>query len=186
MKSMRQLPDALVAYSDSLDGLRDFLRGVRTITTAGDVSTHTGMGAHVYLITRSMKDEYFYDADGELVRAAQSKLRLYGIRCHSRHLAEIAVIPRGVKLRVELVDGPARGYLCENYAGAFSLPERGPIGANCLANPRDFLTPVAAYEDSDIRLTTLRQMGRYSSVHEDRSFAVGCRGLARQLCAVQV
>jgi homogentisate 1,2-dioxygenase len=52
-------------------------------------------------------------------------------------------------MRVELRNGPARGYLCENYGGAFSLPERGPIGANCLANPRDFLTPVAAYEDKD-------------------------------------
>ena len=129
----------------------NFLRGVRTITTAGDVSTHTGMGAHVYLITRSMKDEYFYDADGELLFVPQqSKLRLcteFGVILIEP--GEIAVIPRGVKLRVELVDGPARGYLCENYAGAFSLPERGPIGANCLANPRDFLTPVAAYEDSD-------------------------------------
>jgi homogentisate 1,2-dioxygenase len=62
---------------------------------------------------------------------------------------EIAVIPRGVKFRVELPGGPARGYLCENYGGAFTLPERGPIGANCLANARDFLTPVAAYEDKD-------------------------------------
>jgi len=62
---------------------------------------------------------------------------------------EIVIIPRGVKFRVELVDGPARGYLCENYGGAFTLPERGPIGANCLANTRDFLTPMAAYEDSD-------------------------------------
>jgi homogentisate 1,2-dioxygenase len=59
------------------------------------------------------------------------------------------VIPRGVKFRVEIPGGPARGYLCENYGGAFTLPERGPIGANCLANARDFLTPVAAYEDKD-------------------------------------
>ena len=60
---------------------------------------------------------------------------------------EIAVLPRGVKMRIELPDGTARGYVCENYGAPFSLPERGPIGANCLANPRDFLTPVAAYED---------------------------------------
>ena len=62
---------------------------------------------------------------------------------------ECAVIPRGVKMRVELPAGPSRGYVCENYGGAFTLPERGPIGANCLANTRDFLTPVAAYEDTD-------------------------------------
>ena len=42
-----------------------------------------------------------------------------------------------------------RGYVCENYGAKFTLPDRGPIGANCLANPRDFKTPVAAFEDSD-------------------------------------
>jgi homogentisate 1,2-dioxygenase len=63
---------------------------------------------------------------------------------------EIVVIPRGVKMRAELLDGPARGYICENYGGSFTLPDRGPIGANCLANPRDFLTPVAAFEERDV------------------------------------
>lgn len=128
-----------------------FIQGVRTITTAGDASTHSGMGAHIYLITRSMRDEYFYNADGELLFVPQQgKLRLwteFGII--DIEPGEIAVIPRGVKIRVELPDGPARGYLCENYGGALTLPERGPIGANCMANPRDFLTPVAAYEDTD-------------------------------------
>ena len=62
---------------------------------------------------------------------------------------EICVIPRGVKFKVELVDGPARGYVCENYGAKFTLPDRGPIGANCLANARDFKTPVAAFEDSE-------------------------------------
>ena len=124
---------------------------MRTITTAGDAGTHAGMAAHVYLATRSMADEYFYNADGELLFVPQQgRLRLwteFGII--DIEPGEIAVIPRGVKLRVELTDGPARGYLCENYGGAFTLPERGPIGANCLANQRDFMTPVAAYEDRD-------------------------------------
>ena len=62
---------------------------------------------------------------------------------------EICVIPRGVKFRVELMDGPARGYVCENYGAKFTLPDRGPIGANCLANARDFKTPVAAFEDRE-------------------------------------
>jgi len=128
-----------------------FLDGVRTITTAGDAGTQAGMGAHVYLITRSMQDEYFYNADGEMLFVPQQGgLRLwteFGII--DIEPGEIALIPRGVKLRVELKNGPARGYLCENYGGAFTLPERGPIGANCLANQRDFLTPVAAYEEKD-------------------------------------
>lgn len=128
-----------------------FLEGVRTMTTAGDAGSSAGMGAHVYVVTRSMQDEYFYNADGELLLVPQQgSLRLwteFGVI--DIEPGEIAVIPRGVKFRVELPGGPARGYLCENYGGAFTLPERGPIGANCLANPRDFLTPVAAYEDRD-------------------------------------
>jgi homogentisate 1,2-dioxygenase len=128
-----------------------FVEGIRTITTAGDAGTHAGMGAHVYLVTRSMADEYLANADGEMLFVSQEgELRLwteFGII--DVEPGEIAVIPRGVKLRVELRGGPARGYLCENYGGAFTLPERGPIGANCLANQRDFLTPEAAYEDRD-------------------------------------
>ena len=62
---------------------------------------------------------------------------------------EICVVPRGVKFRAELPDGPSRGYVCENYGAKFTCPERGPIGANCLANRRDFLTPVAAFEEKD-------------------------------------
>jgi homogentisate 1,2-dioxygenase len=128
-----------------------FLEGVRTMTTAGDAATQAGMAAHAYLVTRSMTHEYFYDADGELLFVPQEgELRLwteFGII--DIEPGECAVIPRGVKIRVELRRGPARGYLCENYGGAFTLPERGPIGANCLANTRDFLTPEAAYEDSD-------------------------------------
>lgn len=128
-----------------------FVEGVRTLTTAGDAGTLAGMGAHVYTVTRSMQDEYFYDADGELLFVPQDgALRLateFGII--DVEPGEIAVIPRGVKIRVELHGAAARGYLCENYGAALTLPERGPIGANCLANQRDFLTPVAAFEDRE-------------------------------------
>ncbi len=128
-----------------------FIEGVRTMTTAGDAGSQAGMGAHLYFATRSMEDEYFYNAEAEmLVVPQQGGLRFcteFGVI--DVEPGEICVIPRGVKIRVELRAGPARGYLCENYGGAFTLPERGPIGANCLANQRDFLTPVAAYEDGD-------------------------------------
>ncbi len=128
-----------------------FVEGVHTITTAGDAGASAGMGAHVYVVTRSMVDEYFYNADGEMLIVPQEgALRLateFGLIDVAP--GEVAVIPRGVKMRVELKGGPARGYMCENYGGAFTLPERGPIGANCMANPRDFLTPVAAYEDRE-------------------------------------
>jgi len=104
-----------------------FVTGLRTMTTAGDAETRAGMAAHVLLVTASMRNEYFFNADGELL--------------------------------VELIDGPARAYMCENYGGAFTLPYRGPIGANCLANPRDFLTPVAAYEDKEEPSTLLVKWG---------------------------
>ncbi len=133
------------------DAPQSFIEGMRTITTAGDAGSQSGMGAHIYLATRSMQDEYFYNADGEVLIVPEAgRLRLcteFGVI--DLEPGEVAVIPRGVKFRAELPAGPARGYLCENYGGAFTLPERGPIGANCLANPRDFLTPVAAYEDRE-------------------------------------
>jgi homogentisate 1,2-dioxygenase len=129
-----------------------FLEGMRTITTAGDATTQNGMAAHVFIATNSMENEVFYNADGEMLIVPQEgQLRIsteFGII--DVEPGEISVIPRGVKHRVELIDGPVRGYVCENYGGAFSLPERGPIGANCLANSRDFLTPVAAYEESEV------------------------------------
>jgi homogentisate 1,2-dioxygenase len=133
------------------EGAVTFLNGVHTITTAGDAGAQAGMATHVYLATVSMVDEYFYNADGEMLIVPQhGALRLrteFGVIDIAP--GEIAVLPRGVKFLVELPDGAARGYICENYGGGFTLPERGPIGANCLANPRDFLTPVAAYEDRD-------------------------------------
>ena len=139
--------DAIAIPSEALT----FVQGIRTMTTAGDAGSQAGMGAHLYFVTRSMEDEYFYNADGELLFVPQQgHLRLvteFGLIAIEP--GEIAVIPRGVKFRVELPDGPARGYVCENYGGALTLPERGPIGANCMANQRDFLTPVAAYEDRD-------------------------------------
>jgi len=128
-----------------------FLTGLRTMTTAGDVNTQAGMAAHVYLITQSMQNEYFYNADGEMLIVPQ----LGAVRFFTEfgrievEPGEICVIPRGVKFKVELLEAAARGYLCENYGAKFSLPDRGPIGANCLANARDFKTPVAAFEDRE-------------------------------------
>ena len=128
-----------------------FVSGLRTMTTAGDAETRAGMAAHVLLVTASMRNEYFFNADGELLIVAQEN----GLRFRTEfgvidiEPGEICVIQRGMIFKVELIDGPARAYVCENYGGGFTLPDRGPIGANCLANPRDFLTPVAAYEDKE-------------------------------------
>jgi homogentisate 1,2-dioxygenase len=98
-----------------------------------------------------MTGRYFVDADGELLLVPQQGSLLLHTEYGRLHVApgEIAVIGRGVRFRVELPDGPARGYVCENYGQPFVLPELGPIGANGLANPRDFRYPVAAYEDRE-------------------------------------
>jgi len=133
----------------------DFIDGLVTMAGNGDPAAMTGCGIHVYAANRSMADRFFYDADGELlIVPQQGRLRLateFGrIDVEPQ---EIAVIPRGVRFRVELSDAnpanPARGYVCENYGAPFRLPDLGVIGSNGLANSRDFLTPHAAYEDRE-------------------------------------
>ena len=123
----------------------DWVGGIHTMTTAGDVNTQTGMAAHIYLVTKSMEDSYFYSADSELLIVPQQGSLRFHTELGILDIApqEIAIIPRGLVYRVEVTDGPARGFICENYGQKFTLPYRGPIGANCLANARDFKTPVA-------------------------------------------
>jgi homogentisate 1,2-dioxygenase len=129
----------------------DFIDGLVTMGGNGDLSMNAGIAVHIYRATRPMERRVFYDADGELlIVPQQGRLLLrteFGVV--ETGPGEIAVIPRGVKFLVELPDGPARGYVGENYGQLFRLPELGPIGANGLANPRDFLTPAAAFEDRD-------------------------------------
>ena len=130
---------------------------MRTMTTAGDVNTQIGMAAHVYLVTASMVDDYFYSADSELLVVPQEGRLRFCTELGIIDLKpqEIAILPRGLVYRVEVLEGPCRGFVCENYGQKFELPGRGPIGANCLANPRDFKAPVTAFEDREVpsRLT---------------------------------
>src|SRR6516225_4509876 len=131
----------------------DFVEGIVTLGGNGDVATQIGIAVHIYAANRSMTDRCFYNADGEmLIVPQQGRARLVTeLGIIEAKSGEIALIPRGVRFRVELPDGPSRGYVCENYGAMFRLPELGPLGSNGLANPRDFLSPVAAYEDSDQR-----------------------------------
>jgi homogentisate 1,2-dioxygenase len=105
----------------------------------------------MYAANRSMTHRAFYDADGELLIVPQ--LGRLSLSTELGRLVvepqEIVVIPRGIRFRVELPDGHARGYICENFGAGFRLPDLGPIGSNGLACERDFLTPVAWYEDRD-------------------------------------
>ena len=149
-----------------------WITGMRTMTTAGDVNTQTGMAAHSYLVNSSMEDSYFYSADSELlVVPQQGQLRFHTeLGVFDIAPQEIAIIPRGLVYRVEVLDGPARGFVCENYGLKFELPYRGPIGANCLANARDFKTPMAAYEDRNMPSTlTIKWCGAFHETAIDQS-----------------
>ena len=129
----------------------DFLDGWITMAGNGDPAMMSGCGIHMYAANKAMDDRFFYNADGELLIVPQhGRLRLateFGILDVAP--LEIAVIPRGVRFRVLLPDETARGYVCENYGALLRLPDLGPIGSNGLANPRDFQTPHAWYEDRE-------------------------------------
>ncbi|MGZ3197729.1 MAG: homogentisate 1,2-dioxygenase [Croceibacterium sp.] len=126
----------------------DWLDGLITYGGNGDVGTGTGIGIHLYSANRSMEHRVFQDSDGELLIVPQHgtlhiTTELGRIDVPPGH---IALIPRGLRFAVAL-EGPSRGYVCENYGAPFQLPDLGPIGSNGLANPRDFETPVAWFED---------------------------------------
>lgn len=137
-------------------GEADFIDGLFTMAGNGSAAGQHGVGIHVYAANKSMQGRYFYDADGEmLIVPQQGRLVLrteFGVL--DVEPQEIAVIPRGVRFGVD-VSEPSRGYVCENFGALMRLPDLGPIGSNGLANPRDFLTPVAAWEDreGDFELT---------------------------------
>ncbi|MGH8396720.1 MAG: homogentisate 1,2-dioxygenase [Gammaproteobacteria bacterium] len=127
----------------------DFVAGLFTMAGNGSAAAQSGIGVLVYAANRSMEKKYFYDADGELLIVPQHGRLRIATELGMLEVAplEIAVIPRGIRFRVELLDDSARGYVAENFGAILRLPELGPIGSNSLANARDFLYPVAAYED---------------------------------------
>ena len=129
----------------------DWVDGLVSYGGNGDVGTQAGIGIHLYAANRSMDARVFYSADGELLVVPQQGRLTLATELGVLELSpgEIGVVPRGVRFRAELPDGSARGYVCENYGSPFRLPDLGPIGANGLANPRDFETPSAWFEDKD-------------------------------------
>jgi homogentisate 1,2-dioxygenase len=127
----------------------DFIDGLCSIVLNGDADAQTGIGVHLYLANRSMERRAFVNADGELLLVPQQGRLTITTEFGVLDVApgEIALLPRGMLFKIA-VDGPARGYVCENYGAPFRLPELGPIGSNGLANARDFLAPVAAFDGS--------------------------------------
>ncbi len=128
----------------------DWVDGLVTYGATGDVAAQSGVGIHLYAANKDM-ERAFFSADGELLIVPQQGALAIDTELGQIDIAplQIALIPRGVRFRVRLPEGPARGYVCENYGSLFRLPDLGPIGANGLANPRDFETPGAWFEDRD-------------------------------------
>lgn len=141
-------------------GQWDFIAGLFTIGAARNPEAPGGAAIHIYRADESMR-RIFFDADGELLIIPEcGELRLateFGLLDVAP--GEIAVVPRGIRFRVELAAGPARGYVCENHGAPLRLPGLGPIGANGLANPRDFLAPTAWFEERDQATELVQKFG---------------------------
>jgi homogentisate 1,2-dioxygenase len=120
------------------------------------IAGNEGAAIYLYAADQSMTEDYFYNADGDMLIVPQEGRMRFKTELGMLDVkpGEIAVIQRGIKFQVILHDEKARGYICENYGSPFRLPELGVIGANGLANPRDFQMPVAAFEEreGDFRL----------------------------------
>jgi len=127
----------------------DFLDGLFTMAGNGCAASGSGIGVHLYAANADMQGRWFYNADGELLIVPQQGRLHIETECGVLDVEpqEIAVIPRGIRFAVKLPDGDSRGYVCENFGAFLRLPDLGPIGSNGLANPRDVLTPNAAFED---------------------------------------
>ncbi len=121
----------------------DFIDGLFHLAGSHLVNTY------LYHCTRSMENKYFANNDGELLFVPF----LGEVNLHTEFgklnlcPGMIAVIPRGVKFKLELMSKETKGYLCENAGNPLTLPQLGLIGSNGLANPRHFNYPTAAYEN---------------------------------------
>lgn len=134
-----------------MEGARvSFVEGLRTMTVAGEAASQAGLAAMVYVASSSMEGEALMNADAEMMVLPQLGALLLRTELGVLEVGvgELAVVPRGVVFAVDLLEGPSRGYVCENYGLPFALPELGLIGANGSAAPRDFLYPTASFEDS--------------------------------------
>lgn len=131
------------------EGQVDFIDGMTTFGGNGNPSG-SGIGIHLYVATTSMDTRAFQNSDGEMLIVPQQGTLTIVTELGRLEVApgHIVLIPAGMRFRVE-IDGPSRGYICENFGAPFRLPDLGPIGANGLANPRDFEAPVAWFEDRD-------------------------------------
>lgn len=126
----------------------DFVDGIKTMAGTGGALSHEGLASHIYLANSSMGNKAFVNSDGDMLIVPQQG-RL-DIQTELGKIfvtpGEIAVVQAGLKFKVGLPDGPSRGYIQELYGAHYELPELGPLGANGMANVRDFEHPVASFD----------------------------------------
>ncbi|KAL6770098.1 hypothetical protein ACKKBG_A33590 [Auxenochlorella protothecoides x Auxenochlorella symbiontica] len=135
----------------------DFVRGLFTVCGAGSAAAKDGYAIHMYAASADMGDSCLANADGDFLIVPQLGTLCITTEFGKLRVApgEITVIQRGMRFSVDVEGGRARGYVLEVFAGHFVLPDLGPIGANGLANPRDFQTPVAWFEDRQCHYTVI-------------------------------
>ena len=149
----------------------DFIDGLRTVVVNGDAEAQTGMAAHLVLMNRSMlatattgttgrPRRALINNDGEMLLLPQSGVLIVTTELGVLQVApgEVALLPRGMAFSID-VQGPSRAYVCESYGAPFRLPELGPIGSNGLANARDFLAPVAAFDTTPGPVQIIKKAG---------------------------
>jgi homogentisate 1,2-dioxygenase len=150
----------------------DLVDGMATMMANGGPEALSGCAVHVYRATADMRHRCFFNADGEMLFIPEQG-RLTLLTEMGRidiGPGEVALVPRGVRFRAELPEGSARGYMAENHGALFRLPDLGPIGSNGLANPRDFETPVAQYEDAEGEVELVQKyLGRLWTTTLDHS-----------------
>ncbi len=131
------------------DEKKDFIDSIVTIAGNGSAASLSGAAIHLYALNQSMENRYFYNADGDYLIVPEEGLLRFKTEMGILDIkpGEIIVLPRGIKFQVLLQSEKARGYICENFGLPFRLPELGIIGANGLANPRDFQAPSATFEE---------------------------------------
>jgi homogentisate 1,2-dioxygenase len=150
----------------------DFVDGLVPVAGNGSPDVHSGCAIYLYAANQPMRQRFFYSADGEMLIVPQFGALTLDTELGRLHVQpqEIAVIPRGLRFRVDLPTGAVRGYICENFGAPFRLPDLGPIGSNGLANPRDFQTPHARYEDLDVECELIAKfLGRLWVAQMDHS-----------------
>lgn len=136
--------------NDKIAG-KDFLDGLLTHCGNGSPRTQNGMAVHIYNASEPMTGRAFVNSDGEMLIIPQTGKLVITTELGIMDIqpGELALIPKGMKMKVDPVSGPAYGFMCENYGLPFVLPDLGLIGSHGLANAIDFETPVAAFEDNE-------------------------------------